>query len=68
MKVRKITNISDMDIAVRLKSGNVIFMRPKDELKDVELDEWKDISKYVKVEQDLTEVNPIDEKRQILLG
>ena len=67
MKVRKITNISDSNIGIILSTGNVIIVGPKGILENKDISNLDDISEYVKVELDLSEVNPVNEKKKLLI-
>lgn len=62
-KIRKLTNISENTISVILVGGNIIHLPPKGILENVELIDITGIAKWVKLELDLSEVNPISEGR-----
>jgi len=67
MRVRKLTNISDFDITVVLEDGNSIRIPAAGMLENVTVKNFNEISSFVKVEQDLSEV-PVVESKTYLKG
>ena len=63
-KVKKIVNITSRhNVGVELSNGNTVFLRPKQALEDVEINNMHRIKDMVRVEEeeikeDLTEVKP----------
>lgn len=68
MNVRKIKNTSESDIAVQVDERTTIVIKPGMELKDMNVRNMDAIRKFVNVEYDLSEINPIREGRQQLNG
>lgn len=68
MNVRKIKNTSETDIAVQVDERTTIVIKPGMELKDMNVRNMDSIRKFVDVEYDLSEINPIREGRQQLNG
>ena len=67
MIARKLTNISDVDVVVDLEDGNSVNVPSGGVLEDVNVKNLNNINKFVKVEQDLSEV-PVSEARTYLKG
>jgi len=68
MRVRKVTNISENDVGVNLSSGDVMFLKPQESIKDIDIDTKLNTTRSVKVEYDLSEINPIKEGTTRLCG
>lgn len=68
MKIRKLTNISENAISIILKDGNSVYLPVNGVLENIELLDITGIAKWVKVELDLSEVNPIREGRIQIFG
>jgi len=66
MLVRKIKNISESDVSVKINPYTTVHLSPQQELEDVEVCNLESISKFVSVEYDLSEVNPVNEGREKL--
>ena len=58
MKIKKLVNISENKIDIRLVSGGVIKLPPKGILEDIEVTDVSGIAKWTKITYDLSEVNP----------
>ena len=59
-------NVSENDIDIKLDNGNTVFLKPKEEIKNVEVS--LDNTRMLKVEYDLSEINPVSEGKQRLCG
>ena len=62
-RVRKITNISNNEVSIILAEGNIIHLPPNGILENVVIKDLSGIAKWIKIELDLSEVNPISEGR-----
>jgi len=67
MIVRKITNISEVNVTVGLKGGNGIIMHPGAVLENIDVSNLESLKGMVQVVQDLSEV-PVSEGRMYLKG
>jgi hypothetical protein len=67
MKVRKITNISEFEVAVVMQGGNAVVLHTGQVLENVDVQNLTSISQFVRVEQDLAEV-PVREGKTYLKG
>lgn len=57
-KIRKLTNVSSVLVPVALADGNTVFVPPGGILENQDVDNIYAITRLVKVEYDLTEINP----------
>jgi len=70
MIVRKVTNVSKVQIPIVLNDQNktTIYLPPKGILENVDLDNYLNIQKFAKVELDLSEINEKKKGKQYLKG
>jgi len=66
VKVRKIQNVSDSQIPVQIDPTTTIYLGAGATLEDRQVYNLDSIREFVKVEQDLTEVDPIIEGKTLL--
>jgi hypothetical protein len=67
-KIRKLTNISENNISIVLVGGTIIHLPTKGVLENIEVADVTGIAKWVKLELDLSEVNPVHEGRVQIFG
>ena len=66
--VRKMENISELEIPVQIDKQTTVYVKPGQKLENVECINLGNIQRYVRVEQDLAEVQPIQEKLTKIYG
>jgi len=66
VKVRKMTNTSNVVVPIKTSHHVTIGLPPGEVMENVEVYNLELVQRFLEVEQDLTEVNPIQETRQIL--
>jgi len=66
MKARKITNISETDMGVKLENGNQVYLQPGQSVENIKVKEVSN-DERLRVEYDLSEV-PVNEGKQQLYG
>jgi len=67
MIVKKLTNISEVQVNVLLVNGNILLVATGQSVENVDVKNLAEIQEYVKVEQNLSEV-PVHEGRTYLKG
>jgi len=67
MIVKKLTNISELQVNVMLTNGNILLVATGQSVENVDVKNLAEIQEYVKVEQNLSEV-PVHEGRTYLKG
>jgi len=66
IKVRKLQNVSDSIIPVQIDPATTIHLAAGGVMEDMNVYNLDSIKKFVKVEQDLSEIDPIVEGRTLL--
>lgn len=66
MWLRKVKNISEVQVDVRLKSGNSVGLPPGKAVENIEVENINDVKPLVEVTYDLTEVQPVVEGKKKL--
>ena len=66
VKVRKLQNISDSQIPVQIDPSTTIYLVAGGTIEDYNVYNLDSIREFVKVEQDLTEIDPIREGKTLL--
>lgn len=64
-KVRKLKNISEVQIPVQLVDGNTIYVPPKGVIENVSVENYHSISRFCKTELDLGEVKESKGKKYL---
>ena len=67
-KVRKITNISGSQVPVQISDSTTIYLGQGEELQNKDVYNLSEIQGFVKVEQDLSEVPNLNEKKRLLFS
>jgi len=67
-QVRKITNISSASVPIDIDQNTRVFLVPNGVMENQKVHNLSAIRQFCKVEEDLTEVNPLQEGRQYLRG
>jgi len=65
-KVRKLKNISGSQVPVQISDSTTIYLGQGEELEDKDVHNLEEIKGFVKVEQDLSEVPKINERKRLL--
>ena len=65
-QVRKLTNISKASVPIKLDPTTVVYVGPGQTMENLSMHNLDAVKEHLNVEQDLTEVTPIKEKRQML--
>ena len=66
VKVRKMTNTSNVVVPIKTSHHVTIGFPPGEIMENVEVYNLELVERFLEIEQDLSEVNPIEEKRQTL--
>jgi hypothetical protein len=64
-KIRKLTNISEVQVPVKLIDGNTIYVPPKGVIENICVENYYSIKRFVKAEIDLSEVSPFGGKQYL---
>jgi hypothetical protein len=69
-RIRKLTNISEVQVPVQLVDGTTVFVPPKGKMENISVENYHAIGKFVKVSMDLGEVKEIktNTKKKYLKG
>lgn len=65
-KIRKLENISQNQIPVQIDQKTTIYLKSGESLKDLDVQNLDSIREFTKVEQDLSEIDPIVEGKTLL--
>lgn len=65
-KIRKLENISQNQIPVQIDQRTTIYLKSGESLKDLDVQNLDSIREFTKVEQDLSEIDPIVEGKTLL--
>ena len=65
-KIRKINNISNTSIPVATDESTNIYLAPGESMENINIHNLDSIRKFVKVEQDLSEVPQMNENKKML--
>jgi hypothetical protein len=68
MKCRKITNISNVLLPIKLKGGLSVYVPPGQSLESVEVEDFEQVKPFVSAEVDLAEVVPPKKGKQKIYG
>jgi hypothetical protein len=66
VRVRKLQNVSDSEIPVQVNPATTIYLSAGGTLEDMDVHNLASIREFVKVEQDLSEIDPIREGKTLL--
>jgi len=66
IKVRKMTNTSNVVVPIKTSYSVTVGLPPGEVMENVEVYNLELVQRFLEVEQDLTEVNPIQETRRVL--
>lgn len=61
MKVRKLTNTSEVQVPVEIDGGTTVYLPPRKSIENVEVRNMNSISRFVKANVDLSEVPQMKE-------
>jgi len=65
--VRKIENISKVSMPVQIDEQTVVYIQPGEKMENTQVLNLDNIKPYTKVELDLSEVKPVNERKKTKL-
>ena len=61
--IRKLKNVSDIEVPIQIDEQTTVYVAPNQTMENINIYNLDNVRQYLKVEQDLGEVNPIKESR-----